>query len=188
MPRLRASLSALTRAAYEHECGTGYKRPGLRHKILACAVANRPSIRSVQSLSPSSRRPLNGATGSWTASEDRRILPDAGRRCVAVAAVTPESQLRHRRADQTWRVFAGDKTYARARQRLAKQSDGAAGSAPSWLRSAGVLRRSAAAIETKKHRKEWTEPHSAISSSSTRGPLTQNAHVCAQICTRTTKR
>jgi hypothetical protein len=111
-----------TRAAYEHEWGTGYKRPALRHKIVAFLFRIVPRFGPFK---PLAFKPPTADTERWfldsfekTVEYYRTLVDDASRSRLSIA---------NRNFDTGATVKPGDyslvdETYARLVERLAKQS------------------------------------------------------------------
>ena len=145
-----------TRAAYEHEWGTGYKRPARRHKIVAFLFRIVPRFGPFR---PLAFKPPTADTERWfldsfekTVEYYRTLVDDASRSRLSIA---------NRNFDTGAAVKPGeyslvDETYARLVERLARQFDATAGiPAPLLAQIRAFYSDPAAPIETKRHRKEW---------------------------------
>lgn len=147
---------ALTRAEYEQRFGTEYKRPGLRHKILAALLRIVPRFGPFK---PLAFEPPTAQTEHWfldsftkTVEYYRSLVTDASRSRLSL----PNRNFDTGAPTKPGGYSLTDTTYAELVKRLAKDK-AAAAQVPPALRSdlRAFYGDPAAPIETKKHRKEW---------------------------------
>ena len=147
-----------TRAEYEKKWGTEYKRPGLRHKILAAFMRIVPRFGPFR---PLSFEPPTTETEAWFVDSFAKTLTYY--RSLVDAAARSRLSIANRNFDTGASTKPGqysltDETYAKLVDRLAKQKN-----APSPLPAALVADIRAfyadpsAPIETKKHKKDWSK-------------------------------
>lgn len=146
-----------TRAAYEKDWGTEYKRPGLQHKILAVLLRIVPRFGPFK---PLAFKPPTAEAERWFLDSFDKTV-DYYRSLVDVASRSRLS-LADRNFDTGAPVKPGeyslvDKTFAELVERLAKQSNSAALPPALMTRIHAFYSDPAAPIETKKHRKEWNK-------------------------------
>lgn len=144
-----------TRAAYEKDWGTEYKRPGLRHKILAFLLRIVPRFGPFK---PLAFKPPTAETERWFLDSFDKTVDYY--RSLVDAASRSRLSLADRNFDTGAPVKPGeyslvDKTFAELVERLAKQSNPAPIPPALLTRIHAFYSDPAAPIETKKHRKEW---------------------------------
>jgi len=150
-------LFAHTRAAYEKEWGTQYRRPGWGHKIVALLLRAVPKFGPFRALAFRAPTP-----------ETERWFLDSFARTVALyrglvdRTAGSRLALENRNFDTGRPVKAGDyplvdRTYARLVEALAKRKEkGATIPAPLLANLRAFYLDLGAPIETKKHKKEWS--------------------------------
>jgi hypothetical protein len=149
---------AQTQAEYEQRWGTEYRRPGWIHRFLAALMRLVPRFGPFK---PLAFEPPTAETEKWfvesfakTVTYYRALIDDARRSALSIG---------NRNFDTGSRTRAGkyplaDNTYAQLVERLAKESDkGSRLPAPLLSDIRAFYSDPAAAIETKKHKKEWTK-------------------------------
>jgi hypothetical protein len=147
---------AQSRAEYEQQFGTEYKRPGLRHKMLAALLRIVPRFGPFK---PLGFEAPTAETEHWfldsfakTVEYYRLLVADAARSRLSIADRNFDTGL----PTAPGGYSLADETYAELVKRLAKDADRAS-QVPSGLRSdlRTFYSDITAPIETKKHRKEW---------------------------------
>jgi hypothetical protein len=146
----------LTRAAYEKQWGTTYKRPGFGHKLLAVLLRIVPRFGPFRTVG---FRPPNAQTERWfldsfetTVDRYRALIADARRGRL---------QAQNRNFDTGRPVRAGDytlvdKTYAELVHRLAGlQAKGTAAPPEMLANIRGFYADQSAPLETKRHKGDW---------------------------------
>ncbi len=145
-----------TRTEYEKQFGTEYKRPGLRHKILAGLLRVVPRFGPFK---PLAFEPPTPQTEAWffdsfrkTVEYYRSLVADASRSQLAIANRNFDTGA----PTKPGAYSLADETYAELVKRLAKDKDAAA-QVPSRLLAdvKAFYANPAAPIETKKHKKDW---------------------------------
>ena len=147
-----------TQAEYEQRWGTEYRRPGWIHRFLAALMRLVPRFGPFK---PLAFEPPTAETEKWfvesfakTVTYYRALIDDARRAALSIG---------NRNFDTGSPTRAGryplaDNTYAQLVERLAKESDkGSRLPAPLLSDIRAFYSDPAAAIETKKHKKEWTK-------------------------------
>jgi hypothetical protein len=147
-----------TRAAYERKWGTEYKRPALRHKIVAFLLRIVPRFGPFK---PLAFKPPTAETERWFLDSFERTLEYY--RTLVGAAARSQLSIANRNFDTGAIVKPGeyslvDKTYAELVERLASHTHATASIPPALLTQIrDFYADSSAPIETKKHEKDWTK-------------------------------
>lgn len=147
-----------TRAAYEQTWGAEYKRPALRHKILALLLRIVPRFGPFK---PLAFKPPTAETERWFLDSFDRTVEYY--RTLVDAAARAQLSIANRNFDTGAPVKPGeyslvDKTYAQLVERLAKQFAATTATsipAPLLAQIRAFYANPSAPIETKKHKKEW---------------------------------
>ncbi len=156
MTRERFSFQ-MTRAGYEKEWGTTYKRPGFGHKLLAALLRVVPRFGpfKVAAFKPPTPQTERWFLDSFATTVERY-------RTMVAAAERGRLNLENRNFDTGRLVKAGDytlvdKTYAELVHRLAARVNSNPGASPAeTLANINAFYADASApLETKKHKGEW---------------------------------
>ena len=145
-----------TRAAYEQKWGTEYKRPALRHKIMAFLLRIVPRFGPFK---PLAFKPPTAETERWFVESFERTVEYY--RTLVDAAARSQLSIANRNFDTGATVKPGayslvDKTYAELVERLAEHAHASAPIPPALLTQIRAFYADPSApIETKKHKKEW---------------------------------
>jgi hypothetical protein len=149
---------AQTRAAYEQKWGTEYKRPALRHKIVAFLLRIVPRFGPFK---PLAFKPPTAETERWFLDSFERSVEYY--RTLVGAAARSQLSIANRNFDTGATVKPGeyslvDKTYAELVERLARNDQGTASIPQALLTQiGGFYADPSAPIETKKHKKDWVK-------------------------------
>jgi len=145
-----------TRAAYEQKWGTEYKRPALRHKIVAFLLRIVPRFGPFK---PLAFKPPTAETERWFLDSFDRTLEYY--RTLVGAAASSQLSIANRNFDTGATVKPGeyslvDKTYAELVERLASHTHATASIPPALLTQIRAFYADPSApIETKRDKKEW---------------------------------